>query len=104
MIEAQVKADKSNSGVKLNFRGGTTFVEPNLPGFTDEELTSRLSLMLKGVDAVAKEKKIILASEDENEDDEVDLLSQSILYRKTPVKQSPKCSEGENSLLHSRLL
>lgn len=95
MINAQVLADKTNSGVKVNFRGYTTFVEPNLPAFSNSELSSRLTAALKGVLVQNKEKEkeheVVLPSDDEHDDDdEIDIFSQSILPSGRAIKEEKR--------------
>ena len=80
-------------GVPVTFQGYKTTVRPNLPKFTEEDLSSRLSLALKGVLALNLSKAgkpIILTSEDDddsNDDEEIDILSQSILCSRRPSEK-----------------
>lgn len=86
MLEAQVRANQKNSSVRVNFQTYSTLVEPNLPHFTNEELTSRLSLALKEVFAHKMSKPMLFPSiDDDEEDDEIDILSQSILSKKIVI-------------------
>lgn len=92
MRNAQALADRTNSGVRVHYQTYSTLVEPNLPPFSKEELASRLSCALKSVlaDKIGKAQKPIIDYQDVDEDDsdEIELLSQSILIsrKSTPPK------------------
>ena len=46
LLDTQNKANKSNAGLNVLFRGQTTFVEPNLPKFTKKEIDRRYTMIM----------------------------------------------------------
>ena len=91
MLDAQVKANVINDSVRVSIGGYSTLVEPNVPRFTPQELSSRLSEALKSLDALNRRKPVLLSSDNEDEDDdEVDFLSQSILRYSKSTKNATR--------------
>ena len=45
VLDAQIKADQTNTGVTVGFQRQSTFVEPNLPKLTKKEIWKRFSTM-----------------------------------------------------------
>lgn len=82
MLDAQLHADKTNSGITVHFRNSTTFVEPNLPRFTRVELMSRLAAL------TPKSQVVLTSDDDDEEEDEIDELSQSILCSRRTIKET----------------
>ena len=82
-----MQADKTKSAVMVDLQGYSTLVEPNLPRFTKEELASKLSEALKGVlEKNIANPPLLDVSVEEDDDDEISELSQSILSSNRPRK------------------
>lgn len=95
MLRAQHRADKTNCGVPVEFCGGKTLVEPNLPKFTHEELSARLERIRN----IPKQIEINL-SDDESEIDE---LSQSILASGSSIKKEIFNKKEQVNITYSKI-
>lgn len=86
LINAQVIADKTKSGVKVHYDTYSTMVDPNLPPFTKKELNRRLSEALKAIlaEKMLEKNRPKLPSTIDVVQDDVDevTLSPSILNAK----------------------
>ena len=64
ILEAQIKANESNSGVTVIFKGQVTFVEPNLPKFGRKEIQKRYERLQE--EAMFEDSLSILARGDKS--------------------------------------
>lgn len=92
MVQAQLRADETNSAVEVRFKNYTTEVEPNQPRFTKEQVEFHLKEALKANLALNLAQKnnlqITLSSDDDVDDeDELNELSQSILRPSRSIKR-----------------